>query len=468
MSATTTDLEGLLLVCLGGILVGSWPAPLAHINKTKWQWENFWFCYSTIGLLVFPWAFAFLTLSPAVVFKTLASVDSMVYLNGIGLGAIAGLGNSLFSVTVPMIGMALASSLKPAVALVIGTNLPLLLRNPGIYATTSGYSIILAVIILLFALTSGYSAGVARTDFRFKGASKGAVVSPQNEPQKYPLGLTLNVFAGAFGAMLNVGYVLSTPVSDLTLDHGASDITKSYLTWALLMSGYGGTNLVVSLLKLTYSQSWKNFRFILREPTPPKKRSSDATVNPYVEMAGFDGSVAAKGSKMPVSSASAAPLKLPLTVTPTLVQTAGAAASPVRIAQALLVSNKAEPLLDEADEILSDVEAGPARLSSVQGVVRSPFETLSKWTLNFIVAISMGIIHYASFLLYGVGATFLGAQGSSAGFAVFTSSSILTGHIWGFLNGDWKNAGPKALGLMFLTIALLFGGIVVLATGGIR
>ena len=41
---------GLLLVFVGGVLNGSFAAPMKRLSA--WQWENIWLVYSLVGLLV--------------------------------------------------------------------------------------------------------------------------------------------------------------------------------------------------------------------------------------------------------------------------------------------------------------------------------------------------------------------------------------------------------------------------------
>src|ERR1039458_506802 len=50
---------GLALVVLGGMLNGSFAAPMKKL--AVWRWENIWLLYSFAGLLILPWAVALAT-----------------------------------------------------------------------------------------------------------------------------------------------------------------------------------------------------------------------------------------------------------------------------------------------------------------------------------------------------------------------------------------------------------------------
>ena len=47
---------GIAGVIVGGILNGSFVAPMKKMNL--WKWENSWFVYSITGLLIIPWIVA--------------------------------------------------------------------------------------------------------------------------------------------------------------------------------------------------------------------------------------------------------------------------------------------------------------------------------------------------------------------------------------------------------------------------
>ncbi len=47
---------GLTLVFAGGLLNGSFAAPMKRLSV--WRWENIWLVYSIVGLLILPWAIA--------------------------------------------------------------------------------------------------------------------------------------------------------------------------------------------------------------------------------------------------------------------------------------------------------------------------------------------------------------------------------------------------------------------------
>ena len=50
---------GLMLVFVGGMLNGSFAAPMKRLSA--WRWENTWLVYAFTGLLILPWIVALAT-----------------------------------------------------------------------------------------------------------------------------------------------------------------------------------------------------------------------------------------------------------------------------------------------------------------------------------------------------------------------------------------------------------------------
>lgn len=78
----------------------------------------------------------------------------------------------------------------------------------------------------------------------------------------------------------------------------------------------------------------------------------------------------------------------------------------------------------------------------------------------------MGVLCFASFLVYGHGATALGDLGGIVGWPLFMSMALITSNTLGALSGEWKNA-PRAAWMYSLAgMGLLMVAITVIARGG--
>jgi len=81
-----------------------------------------------------------------------------------------------------------------------------------------------------------------------------------------------------------------------------------------------------------------------------------------------------------------------------------------------------------------------------------------------VIALLMAFLHDAAVGLFGFGASKLGDLGVSVGYTVFMAFSIMIGNFNGFLTGEWKNAGKKALHWIYAGILLLVVAVCILGT----
>ena len=81
------------------------------------------------------------------------------------------------------------------------------------------------------------------------------------------------------------------------------------------------------------------------------------------------------------------------------------------------------------------------------------------------IALAMAVLHDGAILLFGVGASKLGALGFAVGYAVFMSFAIIVGNVNGFLTGEWKGASKQSVGWIVGGIVVLILGVSVLAKG---
>ena len=81
------------------------------------------------------------------------------------------------------------------------------------------------------------------------------------------------------------------------------------------------------------------------------------------------------------------------------------------------------------------------------------------------IALVMAVLHDAAVALFGLGASKLGTLGVSVGYTVFMAFAIMVGNMNGFLTGEWKNAGKKAVTWICVGIAILVVAVCLLGIG---
>jgi L-rhamnose-H+ transport protein len=84
------------------------------------------------------------------------------------------------------------------------------------------------------------------------------------------------------------------------------------------------------------------------------------------------------------------------------------------------------------------------------------------WLFGFIMA----ALWFGSSAIYGVAMSNIGKMGPVLGWPLFMSVIIVASSAWGFITGEWRGAGKKAINSMIVAIALLIVGFCTLAYSG--
>jgi L-rhamnose-H+ transport protein len=91
----------------------------------------------------------------------------------------------------------------------------------------------------------------------------------------------------------------------------------------------------------------------------------------------------------------------------------------------------------------------------------------SGWTREAGLGIAMSLTWITGVLSYGMGATLVGAYGTSVGYMLFTASSVLFANAFGLMAGEWKGTQPQTKNLLFAAVAFLLIAVIVLNLGGL-
>ncbi|MGL4943496.1 MAG: L-rhamnose/proton symporter RhaT [Thermoguttaceae bacterium] len=82
-----------------------------------------------------------------------------------------------------------------------------------------------------------------------------------------------------------------------------------------------------------------------------------------------------------------------------------------------------------------------------------------------VIAFVMAVLHDSAVGLFGYGASMIGDLGASVGYAVFMSFAIIVGNFNGFLMGEWRSAGKKAVQWISTGIVILIVAVCILGIG---
>ena len=84
---------------------------------------------------------------------------------------------------------------------------------------------------------------------------------------------------------------------------------------------------------------------------------------------------------------------------------------------------------------------------------------------NFLLILVMAFFHYAASAVFAYAAFRLGAVGNTVGYAIFNTSCVVTAIVSGIVVGEWKNATSNARKQLYLGLASMVIGILIISVG---
>lgn len=91
----------------------------------------------------------------------------------------------------------------------------------------------------------------------------------------------------------------------------------------------------------------------------------------------------------------------------------------------------------------------------------------SGWPREAMLGLTMAFTWIGAVLIYGIGATLVGAFGTSMGYMLFVATSILLANAFGLMTGEWKGTSARTRKLLIAAVAFILIAIIVLNLGGL-
>jgi L-rhamnose-H+ transport protein len=241
-------LAGFALTFFAGSIMGTNLVPLKWIRV--WKWENFWFVYSIMSLLVVPFCIALLFVPHlAVVYASIPlSTMAKPFLYGI-LWGIAQLGAGI---SVDKIGLALTGSILNGLCAALGTLTPLVLLHWELLSKPSGQLLLAATAVMLLGVGLCGWAGFQRE--KMQPLPAGAVRSGRT----YLLVMVLCVVSGFLAALLNIALAFGGEIVRLARAQGAPASWAVFAVWPIALLGGLVVNLGYSSYLMTRNKTWGN------------------------------------------------------------------------------------------------------------------------------------------------------------------------------------------------------------------
>jgi len=96
-----------------------------------------------------------------------------------------------------------------------------------------------------------------------------------------------------------------------------------------------------------------------------------------------------------------------------------------------------------------------------------PLFLMPSWARETGLAIAMGLLWLSGMIGYGIGATLVGRYGTSLGYALFTTSIILSSNFLGILTGEWKATSAGTRRVLAAAVVVILISVLVLNLGGL-
>jgi L-rhamnose-H+ transport protein len=246
---------GIGLVLLGGLLNGSFVAPMKRLHS--WKWENSWFVYSVSGLLIVAWLVAVAVVPSLGGIFAAASWAVLAKVLAFGFGW--GIGSVLFGLGVSRMGLAVGYGIILGLIAPIGTFLPLIVLHSERLWSAQGLSLMLGTLIVLGGIVLCAVAGGIRE-------RAGGIATKIGPRTGYGAGLLICILAGVFSPMLNFSFVFGEELQRRALAAGASQAMASNAIWSLCLTAGFLANAGYAAILLSKNGTWRLFSLARSTP----------------------------------------------------------------------------------------------------------------------------------------------------------------------------------------------------------
>jgi L-rhamnose-H+ transport protein len=242
--------RGMGIIFVSGALNGSFALPMKYTRR--WSWENTWFVFALVALVLVPWLLA-VGFVPHLA-TVYGQARGWQIASPTAFGFLWGIAQCTFGLGIETVGMALAFSVVSGLACLSGSLVPLLVLDPGELFRPRGILLLISIPILLAALVFYGKAGRRREKEQRGDQSASSRVS-----YSFKAGLAICIFTGIVGSAWNVGFAFSGPVISASVADGVGPLTSTYAVWAVILSAGFVPNLIYCAYLLNRNRTWSRF-----------------------------------------------------------------------------------------------------------------------------------------------------------------------------------------------------------------
>lgn len=246
-------LAGILLIATGAFSSGSFAVPFGKIKE--WKWETLWMIFSISAYIIFP-LLACIVLAQGFV-SVIQNTDSKTIISVFLLGAVYGIGNLSFGLTLRYLGLSLGYALSLGLMLGIGTLIPPLLdgRLTIILQKEGGALLIYGVITASFGIVLSAWSGIMK-DKQVSDSIKKESISEFNLVK----GILAALLVGVAGSAMSLGFERGRPITELASEEGVNELFTMMPLLVILFAGTFVTTLIWCVFLGFRNGSLKNYK----------------------------------------------------------------------------------------------------------------------------------------------------------------------------------------------------------------
>jgi L-rhamnose-H+ transport protein len=227
---------------VGAASAASFYAPIEKVRK--WSWETTWAVAGFFSWILLPLGFSLYLLPHFHAFY--AAIPAGLALKVVLLGAMWGVGNVSYGLTMRHLGISLGIGVAIGVTLVVGTLVPRLIHGQyaDLFLSRSAYWNLSGMVVALLGIAIVSYAG------HLKEIQFGREVQEFN----VKLGLALAVMCGIFSSGFSFALDAATPIRDAALHAGVNPLYARLPTYVLIMGGGAIVNFTYCFVRLAFKR----------------------------------------------------------------------------------------------------------------------------------------------------------------------------------------------------------------------
>jgi L-rhamnose-H+ transport protein len=240
---------------VGAACAASFYAPIGKVKK--WSWETTWALAGFFSWILLPVSVSLILLPDFRSFY--ASMGTQLLLKIALLGAMWGVGNVSYGLTMRHLGMSLGIGVAIGVTLGVGTLVPPILHGQTamLFTTRSGLLTIAGVLVALI--------GVAIVSYA--GHQKELQLGAEVREFNVKLGLLLAILCGIFSSGMSFAIDAAQPMADAARSLGVNPLYAALPSYVIIMGGGAVINLSYCFIRLALVRRL-SLRADLSQPRP--------------------------------------------------------------------------------------------------------------------------------------------------------------------------------------------------------